>query len=157
MRATTLGWVRIRSAQEDELDQLSELALRSKAVHGYSAEFLEACRDELTITPARLATETILVAERSGRRLGFVAVAFVGDSADLMDLFVEPDLRGSGVGSRLFDAAVDAARSSDATRLEIEADPHAEDWYLTRGAERIGETPSGSIPGRMLPVLELRL
>ena len=71
----------IRSAQPDELDQLSELALRSKAVHGYSAEFLEACREELTITPARLATETILVAERSARQLGFVAVAVLDESA----------------------------------------------------------------------------
>ena len=156
-RAATLRRVRIRSAQEGELDQLSELALRSKAVHGYSSEFLEACREELTITSARLATETILVAERSGRRLGFVAVAFLRDSAQLMDLFVEPDLRGSGVGSRLFEAAIETTRNSGATRLEIEADPHAEDWYQKRGAERIGETPSGSIPGRMLPVLELRL
>jgi GNAT superfamily N-acetyltransferase len=147
----------IRSAQADEVDRLSELALRSKAVHGYSAEFLEACRDELTITPARLASETILVAERSGRRLGFVAVVVDGESADLVDLFVEPAERGSGVGLRLFEAAVDGARDCGASRLEIEADPHAEVWYLARGAERIGETPSGSIPDRMLPVLELRL
>jgi len=67
------------------------------------------------------------------------------------------DRRGTGVGSRLFGAAVETARNSGANRLEIEADPHAEGWYRDRGAERIGETPSGSIPDRMLPVLELRL
>jgi GNAT superfamily N-acetyltransferase len=129
--------VRIRSAQGDELDQLSELARRSKAAHGYSAEFL--------------------VAERSGRRLGFVAVAFVGVAADLVDLFVEPDRRGSGVGTRSFDAAVGAARSSGATRLTIEADPHAEDCYLRCGADRIGAMPSGSNTDRVLPVLGRRL
>jgi GNAT superfamily N-acetyltransferase len=149
--------VRIRSALVDELGELSDLALRSKAVHGYSPEFLEACREELTITPARLADETILVAEQSGRRLGFVAVTVENDSAELTDLFVEPDQRGSGVGSLLLETAVETARSAGAIRLEIEADPHAEDWYRKRGAERIGETPSGSIPGRTLPVLELRL
>ncbi|MEP4650143.1 MAG: GNAT family N-acetyltransferase, partial [Ilumatobacter sp.] len=85
--------MRIRSAEEDELAQLSDLALRSKAVHGYSEEFLEACREELTITPHRLANETILVAEQSGRRLGFVAVAVHHDRAELMDLFVEPGRR----------------------------------------------------------------
>lgn len=53
--------------------------------------------------------------------------------------------------------AIETARSAGATRLEIEADPHAEDWYRKRGAERIGEASSGSIPGRLLPVLELRL
>ena len=77
----------------------SDLALRSIAVHGYSAEFLEACRAELTITPTRHANETVRVAEQSGRGLGFVAVAVDHESADLMDLFVEPDERGSGVGS----------------------------------------------------------
>lgn len=149
--------MRIRSAGEDELGQLSDLALRSKAAHGYSAEFLEACREELTITAARLANETILVAEESGSRLGFVAVAIHHDCAALMDLFVEPDHRGCGVGSRLFQTAVETARSVGATRLEIEADPHAEDWYRKRGAERIGEAPSGSIPGRILPLLIYRL
>jgi GNAT superfamily N-acetyltransferase len=153
----TVGSVRIRSARADELGQLSDLALRSKAVHGYTAEFLEACREELTITPARLANEIILVAEQSGRRLGFVAVAVDREPAELMDLFVEPDERGSGVGSRLLETAIETARNAGATRLEIEADPHAEDWYHKRGAERIGEAPSGSIAGRMLPVLELRL
>lgn len=157
MSTATVGSVRIRPALADELGELSDLALRSKAVHGYSPEFLEACREELTITPARLADETILVAEQSGRRLGFVAVAVENDSAELMDLFVEPDQRGSGVGSLLLETAVETARSAGAIRLEIEADPHAEDWYRKRGAERIGETPSGSIPGRTLPVLELRL
>ncbi len=157
MSTATVGSVRIRTAGEDELGQLSDLALRSKAVHGYSAEFLEACREELTVTPARLANETVLVAEQSGRRLGFVAVAVHRDRAELTDLFVEPDQRGSGVGSRLFETAVETARSAGATRLEIEADPHAEDWYLSRGAVRIGEAPSGSIPGRVLPLLVLHL
>ena len=135
----------------------SDLALRSIAVHGYSAEFLEACRAELTITPTQHANETVRVAEQSGRGFGFVAVAVDHESADLMDLFVEPDERGSGVGSRLLETAIETARSAGATRLEIEADPHAEDWYRKRGAERIGEASSGSIPGRLLPVLELRL
>jgi GNAT superfamily N-acetyltransferase len=153
----SVGSVRIRPARAEELGELSDLALRSKAVHGYDADFLEACREELTVTPARLADEAILVAEQSGRRLGFVSVAVDHDSAQLVDLFVEPDERGNGVGSLLLETAVETARSAGATRLEIEADPHAEAWYRERGAGRIGEAPSGSIPGRVLPVLELRL
>jgi hypothetical protein len=31
------------------------------------------------------------------------------------------------------------------------ADPYAESFYAKYGAERIGEAPSGSIPGRFLP------
>jgi SAM-dependent methyltransferase len=40
-------------------------------------------------------------------------------------------------------------------RLTIDADPHAEAFYVAMGAARVGESPSGSIPGRMLPRLEL--
>jgi len=35
----------------------------------------------------------------------------------------------------------------------LDADPDAEPFYLHHGARRIGEVPSGSIPGRMLPRL----
>jgi hypothetical protein len=55
------------------------------------------------------------------------------------------------------ETAIETARSAGATRLEIEADPHAEDWYRKRGAERLGEASSGSIPGRLLLVLEHHL
>jgi len=37
----------------------------------------------------------------------------------------------------------------------IDADPNAEGFYLKMGAERVGESPSGSIPGRMLPLLQV--
>jgi hypothetical protein len=41
--------------------------------------------------------------------------------------------------------------------MRIEADPHAEAFYLGRGARCVGTAPSGSIPGRMLPLLEIDL
>jgi hypothetical protein len=43
--------VLIRPARPDECELLSELALRSKGCWGYDAEFLEACRAELTLVP----------------------------------------------------------------------------------------------------------
>jgi hypothetical protein len=35
--------------------------------------------------------------------------------------------------------------------------PNAEGFYRKMGAERVGETPSGSIPGRMLPLMQVRV
>jgi hypothetical protein len=43
------------------------------------------------------------------------------------------------------------------TALRIDADPHAEGFYRAMGAVRVGETPSSSIPGRMLPLMTVRL
>ncbi len=40
-------------------------------------------------------------------------------------------------------------------RLTIDADSYAEAFYVHAGARRVGEIPSGPIPDRMIPQLEL--
>ncbi|MGH7506358.1 MAG: hypothetical protein ACRELX_11935, partial [Longimicrobiales bacterium] len=45
------GWT-IRDARSDDAGRLTALALRSKAVWGYDAVFMERCRPLLTVTPA---------------------------------------------------------------------------------------------------------
>ena len=147
----------IRPATAEETALLSALAMRSKAFWGYDEVFLEACRAELTVDPERLERESVSVVCEDEVVLGFSAVRIDGREAELTDLFVDPDHIGSGLGRALWDHVVTQARLRGATRLRIESDPHAEDWYLRRGAVRVGMTPSGSIPGRNLPLLEYRL
>lgn len=147
----------IRPARREETGLLSDLAMRSKGHWGYDSDFLEACRAELTVDPGRLDTESVWVACQDDLVLGFSALRVDEREAELTDLFVDPDHMGSGVGRGLWDHTVEQARSGGALRLRIEADPNAEGWYLRRGVVRIGETPSGSIPGRNLPLLEFRI
>lgn len=139
--------------------ELSALALRSKGCWGYDADFLEACRQELTITPDRLPREVMTVATDGpgGTTLGYSAMAPGRPTAELTDLFVEPVAIGSGVGARLLARAGDDARAAGARSLRIEADPFAAAWYRRRGARDVGTVPSGSIPGRILPLLEIDL
>ena len=68
-------------------------------------------------------------------------------------MFVAPDAMRQGVGRALYDDACDIARNMGLTELQIEADPHAVGFYERRGARRIGEAPSQSIAGRVLPLL----
>jgi len=143
--------VRLRAAWAEDAGRLTELALRSKAHWGYDEAFIEACRAELTITAERIDAETMVVAEADGRVVGFMAVA----GGSLEDLFTEPEHIGTGVGSALLAAAVDATRDLGLDTLRIEADPNAADWYRSKGAVDIGTVPSGSIPGRRLPLLAL--
>ncbi|MYS01695.1 MULTISPECIES: GNAT family N-acetyltransferase, partial [unclassified Streptomyces] len=72
-------------------------------------------------------------------------------------MFVEPDAIGQGVGRLLFGHAREQARRLGFTLLTIDADPNAEPFYTAMGAVRVGAVPSGSVPGRMLPLLELAL
>lgn len=147
----------IRAPAVEELPALSELCMRSKAVWGYSAGFMAACRAELTFDPGDLATSRIAVAARGDSVLGVAQVRMTGCDADLLKLFVEPAALRGGVGRALFAWATDAAREMGAARMVIEADPDAAPFYRRLGARDVGLAPSGSIAGRMLPKLALDL
>ena len=85
---------------------------------------------------------------------GVVALA-PGDAPgalDLNKLFIEPRHIRSGVGRALLEA-----RRRGAGRLTILADPNAAAFYERAGAVRIGEAPSDAVPGRLLPLYEVRL
>ena len=143
----------IRSPNVDELPGLSDLCLRSKAVWGYDEEFMQACRGELSFSPQDLESTHVAVAEEDCKILGVVQVRIGADNADLLKLFVEPEVLRKGTGEALFSWATDISRRMGAHRLTIEADPDAVPFYRRMGARDAGTAPSGSIPGRMLPRL----
>ena len=133
---------------------MTELCLRSKASHGYDEAFIEACRRELTVDPAK---PGIVVAEIGGVPAGMAEIFLSGEKAELMKLFVEPAHQGKGVGRALFEWAVEQARQHGARALSWDGDPGAVAFYEKMGGVIVGRSPSGSIPGRTLPRLELCL
>ena len=135
------------------------LALRSKGYWGYDAEFLEACRAELTLAPEDLARLTVRVVERTdGHVVAFYALGPLdGSAGEVCFFFVDPPFMGTGVGRRLFEDLLATARSAGMGSLRIDADPGAAYFYERMGAARVGETPSNSIPGRLLPSYEVTL
>lgn len=144
----------------DEAQSLSVLAMRSKAHWGYSGEFLEACRTELTWTPEALEAPDVcvFVAEVCSELAGFYAIDRISDSEfELAALFVEPSHIGRGVGRALIEHAKSEAKGRGASVLLIQGDPHAEDFYRAAGAELIGQRPSESVPGRLLPLFKVSL
>jgi GNAT superfamily N-acetyltransferase len=147
----------LRAPRIDELDALSGLCMRSKAVWGYDSAFMEACRSELTLTPDELHSSHLQVAERDGAVVGVVQISVSSGLADLEKLFVEPLALRSGAGRALFAWATQSAKDQGATVLRIDADPGAADFYRRMGARDDGVAASGSIPGRMLPRFKLEL
>ena len=148
----------IRDARPNEASVLSTLAYRSKAHWGYDRAFMESARDELALSPGAIEAHAVFVAEAEGSAVGFVSLDALSPSAvELGHLFVEPAYIGTRVGAALWDRAVAAAREQGFQTLVIQSDPHAEGFYLSRGAKKVGTRPSASIPGRQLPLLELAL
>ncbi|TCW40426.1 N-acetylglutamate synthase-like GNAT family acetyltransferase [Laceyella sacchari] len=147
----------IRRARAHEAASITELALRSKAHWGYDEAFMRQVADELTVTPEMVHGCEVVVAERAGRLLGFYILQGRPPVGELKALFVEPVAMGRQVGRMLLEHAKNVARAHGFTSLKVDSDPHAEGFYLKMGAVKIGKVPSGSIPGRFLPMLKIEV
>lgn len=148
----------IREALPGEARVLSDLAVRSKGHWGYSREFLDACREELSVDPARLADASYecFVAVDGDALLGYYALSALSATEYELDaLFVDPPAIGRGIGRRLLEHAIDRLASRGVATLVIQGDPHAARFYEAAGARQVGTRPSGSIQGRELPLYEL--
>lgn len=137
---------------------ISALALRSKGHWGYSADFLEACRAELTYDAEECESGRMWVAEFEGADIvGFTLITGAPPTGELAALFVDPLAIGTGCGKMLLQHALSQATARGYARLTLDADPGAEPFYLHFGATRTGSSPSASIPGRLLPQLTFSL
>ena len=148
----------IRRARPSEAGVLSELALRSKGHWGYEADFLAACRDDLSLSPDDVLTSLVYVCSKGEAILGYYRLLPQEDGAAELDaLFVEPVAMGQGIGKRLWQHAVATATALGCTEIVLQSDPQAEGFYLAMGALRTGESESTVMPGRMLPLMQFRL
>ena len=150
--------IQMRHAVPEEATKLSDLAIRSKAYWGYSDEFIEACRPELTIAPEQFQDTgfACFVAVDGDSILGFYSLdAVSGTKYELDALFVEPNQIGRGIGRMLVNHAIGVLSRKGAETLVIQGDPHATDFYLAIGAHETGKRESESIPGRYLPLFEI--
>lgn len=150
--------ISIRPAEAGDAALLSALALRSKAHWGYSAEFLQACRKELTYDADYLHANTVFVAEHDGSVVGFYALERVSaNDAELGAMFVEPDYIGRGFGRALISHAKETASRLGFGVIVIQGDPNAVEFYQAAGAAPCGQRESGSVPGRFLPLFRIAL
>jgi len=150
----------IRPARIEEAPALSKLCVRSKASWGYDEVFMALARGVLQVGAEQIAAGDVWVATAADRSVaGVVALgpAEQPNTLDLDKLFVEPKWIRTGVGRMLMAHAIDEARRRGAKRLTILADPNAAGFYERNGARLIGEAPSDAIPGRSVPLYEIKL
>ncbi|MCP5085005.1 MAG: GNAT family N-acetyltransferase [Alphaproteobacteria bacterium] len=116
---------------------------------------LKAFEAELTVTETAIVEDTVAVCVSGDEILGFCRLVVDGEEGEVADCFVSPCALRQGVGAALMTHLKDAARAAGVKRLEVQSDPYAEKFYLTMGYTRFSQSPSGSVPGRCLPLLEM--
>jgi GNAT superfamily N-acetyltransferase len=141
----------IRRARPGESDVLTSLAFAAKAFWGYTRQQLDAWSAELQISPESITQEPTFVAEVQGRVLGVAQLDTSSTPWQIECLWVHPESVRQGLGTRLLRKAMAWARTHGQVELHIDADPHAEGFYLHLGAQRVGEV-SAPIAGQLLRV-----
>jgi GNAT superfamily N-acetyltransferase len=147
----------IRPARVEEAAALSDLCFRSKAVWGYDPEFMALMPAALGVAGEDIAAGDVWVATGADGQIAGVVALAPGDAPgalDLNKLFIEPRHIRSGVGRALLAHAIAEARRRAA---DDSGRPNAAAFYERAGAVRIGEAPSDAVPGRLLPLYEVRL
>lgn len=84
------------------------------------------------------------VAEAGGVVIGFLAARVVSDEMEILNVAVDPDVRGRGAGSALLAAAIEYGRRSGSRRafLEVrESNRRAQRFYERHGFLACGRRP----------------
>ncbi|MFD0771346.1 GNAT family N-acetyltransferase [Bacillus sp. CGMCC 1.60114] len=143
----------VREALLEEANELSNLALTSKATWNYSEEFILACKEVLTITERYIKNNYVYILEEKQEIIGFFS--FQRKEVDSLDfLYLHPNYKGKGYGRILWESVVQKAMELNIKSFTIDSDPHAKGYYIKMGARLIGETPSTVFKDRLLPLLQ---
>ena len=147
---------KIARSQASDADVLTAIAIAAKKHWGYSDEQIEKWREEMTVSEEDIKEDIVFHLEKEGKIVGFYSLSKEDESFEIEHLWILPEYIGQGLGKILFEHARETAVQNGARHIRAESDPNAEGFYLKMGMKRTGEKES-SIPGRMLPVLEITL
>lgn len=153
--------VRIRPAEPEEAELLSDIAWRSKEYWEYPAEMMSQFDELSTITYEFVENNPTYLArnEDTGEIIGFYSIELSDDSKWwIKHLWVVLEHIGTGIGGELFLHACQTAETVGAEELNIITDPNVEEFYLHMGAEKVSEEiqKMGNTE-RTLLILKIRL
>ena len=148
--------IQLRPLTPDDAAAVSELAIRSKSVWGYSAEKMAVFCKELTISREELSNRIATGAVIAGEMVGYYTLKEGSDEAELEQIFVDPAWLKKGVGSKLLQHALDECLQRGYRRVIVLSDPNAAGFYTKAGADLI-ENIRSSIPGRTIPKFQFDL
>jgi hypothetical protein len=131
--------VNIRAARADECVSLMRLACSAKRHGGSAAEELETWLAQLGFRGESIHQQQTFVLGTNAGIVGVLQLATAMHPWFIEAAWVIAHVVRRGAGSGLLRQAPDHARSQGQDLLSIDADPHAEVFYLALGARRVGE------------------
>jgi ribosomal protein S18 acetylase RimI-like enzyme len=125
-----------------EAVRLRAIRLRAlrEAPHAFATTYEESLARPMEVWSKQLAELATFVAVHDGADVGLARVGPDGNAGDamLLSMWVAPEVRGTGLGEALIDAAVEWARAQRFARLVLEVkddNTHAVALYSRKGFE----------------------
>lgn len=145
----------IRRGRARDGERLREIAIAAKAHWGYD---LDRVRQWATgdFSAEGLRERDVYVAEAERHAVAWAALLPRGELIWLVDLWVEPEWIGKGIGSLLFRHVVERATMLGGKHLEWEAEPNAVGFYEKLGGRYLRDSEL-SVWGRVIPVMGVDL
>jgi GNAT superfamily N-acetyltransferase len=138
------------------MDALSDVFRRSSVSNEGDRALIAAHPEFLVFADVSVrAQRTRVTVDGDGHVLGFATTLVAGDVDELEDLFVDPDWMRRGIASGLIADVARRARDRGATRIEVNANEHASDFYRHAGFVQVGEaqTEGGPAPRMHLDLI----
>ncbi len=147
-----------KDAMPEELKQINDLLRTSKAYWGYDAEFLDQFMEKFGITNSYMKKNSIKLFYLEDQLAGFFNFCINDEGLfELGNFFLHPSYIGQGIGRKLWEACCKEAKLLGKDEFIIWSDPHAENFYLAMGCEKIGVRQSPMMPGRYPPILRYKI
>ena len=138
-------------ADTEDATLLSATAILSKQNWGYSNDLMELWRPDLEITPDYIRKNKVLKVFHADLFLGFFALKFENDTAELDHLWLSPEQMRRNVGRSIFQFIKQYLKEIRIYKMILTAEPHASGFYDKMGGKVIG-TFESKISGRMLDI-----
>ncbi len=159
--------IEIRKADCKDASVLTKIAFAAKKHWNYPEKYYNIWREELTLTVDYINRHIVFMAIYRNIVLGFYSIVenksdcysgeiFIKKGYWLEHIFIDPKYHNLGIGRLLTEHARKISAEREISELLIFADPFAKGFYDKIGCRFLYDSKS-SIPGRLIPVYELKI
>ena len=134
--------MKLKKADEIELDEINLLIVESEIVITNGAVNLDAFIEKYTIDKSCLLTNLSYVLYENDRMIGFFMLIGKGYEYELEYFYIEHSRLGKGLGKILWNYLNDICIENNIPNVSIVCGKYVTGFYLKMGAEKIGEIDS---------------
>lgn len=148
-----MGKIMFINALPGDDDLLTQTAMSSKSIWGYSDQLMAIWRPDLTLSREYILANEVVKVYDDDVFVGFFSLVKTGDkSLEIDHLWLVPGRTKQGYGQRIFERIRAFARKNGYTTATLIADPNAIGFYKKMGGRVIGKH-QGKVKDRVLDII----